>query len=1167
MQKRYIFTFFVGVINCLVSGIEFADDSSTLQVKTGVRLNVAGTGQLIDGTLKHDDGSTIDGLALAFATGTVERDNTTAVLTGTYDADASPTIILDGSDKLDAGRNFTVHGLTISGDSNTLAGSPVLAGGLTLPTDVDLRCDLTSSLNKTITLDGGTLTLDNNLVCANDVTIAGTGTVDLNGYKLLFASYHSAALTSNLTFTDARNLELQSKTPLAGDWTFTGTSSFDGKGSVLDLRHGGTLTIGTDSRLTLRDMQIKGVSDASIIFTDATSILELDRSQLELTADITTTEGKIEITGDSTWVMRGYDWTINTDARLTVDTSSLFLNVLNQSDLDDIGTVYAPRATYVDHLKKLADIDLNVADGNMLFIGGGVISETGERLGEELLTGGVSGEVVLDKSTLMAPGDVITIAEDATIDGTGSRILFARPETAQFAVAADVTVLLKNIELHGITQNTFELGVGSKVQIGENVIFSLAGDVTWAKEQLELTGTDTSFELRSLGAPRKFCLSSLPITGARPLDYVYQQHLNLNTNSLVLNNVTLCGLKHITYSTAIIDGVSVTGGIVLNGDATVEVHEALVPHTFVAKGLKNTMRLYNDDVTFTGAVRYDATAISALHLSFLLPATFYGIPRVYLGDGALTISSTSGQAYFYADTHRVQLVNNVAGSCVLGANGFLAGNVIDVDLNPIKQTSAHAALCPGVQVTTGLASGAIVMDTDLLDAMRAPKQRSATTWFELLEKRRQEWALEYDQTRGISLPNELFKPVAHYGSAFALPAVAGNIRLRESQGAWYTNWQMSTTRAANMTLDGGVRIIQGQSATTIKSDDIINIIGGTLEQPNIIQLDDDVIVNGTLMLDDDAVVHIRCVPDGVAPIITWAAGSDISFGDRSIVVVSGEGTMVLSDSFLLNLGANNGRLVISDGMKLQVTSAATVKFGGVGSVICDRGGQLVVEDGSHLICGTAYTDNITLRAKVGGSVRVGDTFATDASLSSYLSFARTSGSLDFSHGGTLVIAERGVCECNSLLESDASGSFDRLDFSSGGLLYIASGGTMRINDNIGGAAGITTSFHGGQVSGAGTVGLGNTGFLGKVQNNIFSAASLSAAALVRNLIQTNSLLPHATAFIQEDGLTGVRTKNGQLVTLVTGEVITGELDDGMLSGYNSAKRQRFTYTADGVRSS
>lgn len=1169
MYKKYLFSFACFVTGTVFSGLEFSDQDAVVYIKSGAQLTIAGSAQTVTGTLKYDSGATVNGTAFTLSDGVVVRGKARANITGTYNP-TGPAVTLAANDVLTAGRNFAVGTISVTGSGSTLAGFPIFSSSISLPTGIGLNCNLQIPLNKTITLDGGTLTLDGDLSCANDVFIGGSGTVDLNGHQLAFARFYTSDVTGTLSFTDAKNIILQGRTPLAADWTFNGICLLDGKGGTLDLSAGGSITIGANTRLIIRDTLLRGLTNANLVFTDATSILEVDRSQFELAGALTTSAGKVEVTGSSMWIMRDYDWTFNGTGKLTLDQGVLSLNIV---DNDNGGTVKASRAVFVDHLRNSSNISTNVADENLLLLNGGDFIEMGERF--VFLEGGGGGgdsiepeELSLETSVLLKPTEKFAISEDTTIDGKGSRIMFSRSSGSQLKVFDGITLALKNVELHGLTNNSIEMGIGAKITVEDEVIFSLDEDVTWSSEQIALKGDATTLQIRGLGTQRTLTFTSEPVSGGVPLDFIYQKHLDLAHHTVLLENVVLDGLRHVSYTTATVDGVLVTGGFTLGGNATLELRDALAPHTVVVKGLDNRLRLRNDDVTITGAIRYDESAVSALHFAFISPADFYGVPRLFLNDGSLKVSSANGQAYLYADVHRMQLVNNAAGSCEFGNNSFIIGSTVDVDLHSIKQTSARVTLMPGLELTSSLPAGALTLGTDLLDTMRSPWSRSESkTIFELLRQRRMQYYDQQEVLRGLSLPNEALKPVAHYESAFALPEIAGNMMLRSSRGQCYTNFRMSTTREANLTLKDGVCLIQGSVATTVKNTDIINVIGGSLENPNVIQIGSNTTINGKLMLDDDAVLLIRSHAQSAAPAIVFGADSQISFGARSRLIIAGETTVSLSDGYMLNLGADGGQLVISDGASLTVDNQTSLKVGGHGSLTCERGGQIVVATGGAITCGTAYADEVTIRAKTGGSVRVGDAFAADSFFYSYLSFQQTGGALDFSQGGTLVIAERGVCECNSLLGVAAAGTFDRLDFSGGGLLYVGSGGTFRVSDNIDGQAGMTAAFHGGQISGSGTVGVGVTSFLGKVQPNIFSATNMTAAQVVRQLVQTDATLVHSTLFTNSSGSPSIRTKNGAVITLEKGDTIISESDEGVLSIYNTANRQRFTYSADGVRSS
>lgn len=76
----------------------------------------------------------------------------------------------------------------------------------------------------------------------------------------------------------------------------------------------------------------------------------------------------------------------------------------------------------------------------------------------------------------------------------------------------------------------------------------------------------------------------------------------------------------------------------------------------------------------------------------------------------------------------------------------------------------------------------------------------------------------------------------------------------------------------------------------------------------------------------------------------------------------------------------------------------------------------------------------------------------------------------------------------------------------------------------------------------------------------------SMPALVRALVSQGTNLISAWLFTDENGNTVIRTKNGVLVTLQAGDIITGDTADGTVYGDNSITGIDFTISADGVRS-
>ena len=285
--------------------------------------------------------------------------------------------------------------------------------------------------------------------------------------------------------------------------------------------------------------------------------------------------------------------------------------------------------------------------------------------------------------------------------------------------------------------------------------------------------------------------------------------------------------------------------------------------------------------------------------------------------------------------------------------------------------------------------------------------------------------------------------------------------------------------------------------------------------------------------------------------------------------MSGRGALVCEDGFTLNFGEGNGRVLLVDEAQCVQSAGQSVTLRGTGTLECVNGARLIIENGSSLTCGTKVTDVITLRVSTGASIRVGqDLGVTGTGARSYLSFAGSSGTLDCSRVGSIVISDKGMLECNALHGTARRGRMDTIDVSMGGTFYVGKGGTCTFAENIGGLPGITWNMLGGSLGGTGLIVLHDTVLSGKIQNTIFAETNVSSKVLVSRLLQTATGLTMNTIFYDAAGQRKLYTKNDVLVSLDVGtneDVITSESSDGTVYGYDAVTGETFLYTATGVR--
>jgi hypothetical protein len=853
------------------------------------------------------------------------------------------------------------------------------------------------------------------------------------------------------------------------------------------------------------------------------------------------------------FVIKNRNVTFEDDAVLIIDAAVLTLNVLSNTASPYTGTVYAPSPIYNDdHEKLVANIAANIIAGNLEISNGGIITELNAATVISDGGGGGGGDFSVETGGFLSPESILLYEEDTEINGFGSRVVFSRTSNPQFVVADNTTVRLSNITLDGITANTFSIGTDAVLEIDENVDFILTDDITWSAEQICLVGEGNTFKIKSAGPQRTLYFHS-PGVGD-PHDMSYSTHLAIGVNTLELYNVVLKGLRHVSF-----DSDEVVGDIVLAGNAVIETDsdEYVSSHHFVIQGAHNSFRTRTDNMTFEGSITFDPLSMSSVSFDFILEEGLARTPVIHFWDDCLQVSSETGAAYCSFNAPVTQVSNHAGTAFVLGNNGYLKGNRVAVALNPILQTSSRATIFPGMQLTTALSSGAIIIGDGLLDAMRGHYSYNHKRLSARQALRRSELL-----TRALSLPNESLKPVIHYDSALALPEIAGNLMLRDLYGVSYTNWGISSEQAANITLQDGVRVTQSSVATTLKEGDILNIVGGTIQQPNTLVIASDFSLEGNLMFDDNAVLCIEGSSLGAPALLNFAESSSISFGANSRLMIRGNIEVNFPFGYEIAYGDTGSTVSIGDRTFVRIYAEQEVALSGLGTLLCEDGGRIIIEMGGGLRVGTDFDDELSIRVKTGGSIQVGDVMDVYEQ-PSYLSFAGAHYTLDCSQGGNLYIAQNGICECNLYHSSTRTGYMSSINFSSGGSLYIAQGGLFNVWRNTG-EFGIGLALYGASLQGLGTVGLAGTSFQGTIQSNPGIVASVTAAEFVRTLVQMNTALHEATLYM--DGANQkLRTKNGDIILLNQNQVILSDTESsGVVSGYNGRTGRRFSYDADGV---
>ncbi len=146
----------------------------------------------------------------------------------------------------------------------------------------------------TINLNGGTLTLLEDLIFKNFTLLQGLGIVQGNNYVLDFCATITALPANADTF---ENVYMAFSNPMLiqGPITFSGSCVLDGRGNTVALGSGGSIIVASGSTLQCKNLYFSGISGTNISCVDNTASLVLDNIEWAQNGDFTFSNGSISI--------------------------------------------------------------------------------------------------------------------------------------------------------------------------------------------------------------------------------------------------------------------------------------------------------------------------------------------------------------------------------------------------------------------------------------------------------------------------------------------------------------------------------------------------------------------------------------------------------------------------------------------------------------------------------------------------------------------------------------------------------------------------------------------------------------------------------------------------------------------------------------------------------
>jgi hypothetical protein len=1066
----------------------FGNRSSQINISDGATLNVVPDGVTIGGTIGQESGGSITGQAIDFNNGVFESDGLSVFLKSTY----SPTdgLLLTGNKFAKFEPGTFVPNVTVSSTGNKIEGQPVFTGTISLyNSSAALSLAIQNALSKSISLNGGTLTLEDDLSLADNVKILGTGTVNLNNRQLTLGGYYSSAWSQNLTFEQATSIYLTGNVSLGATWTFSGVNRINGNGATLDLSSGGCIALAAGATLYLEDIVIKGFGNSNsydaFAFGDTNATIYLSNVDLSFSSDAIFSSGKIVVNGYTTFILRGYNITFAGTSKLTVNGVTLWLDVLDKKQHMDFGKLYAPNAVYDNYGYNTENVTANINSGNLELLNGGSILEVSSDidavspLENSLFNMSASGELLLLRSFTLRPNQSINIVNDVTIDGQGATITFtdiADISLAQLIIAAGKKLTLKNITLTNIGQNTFDLGAGSSIEIGENVIFEISQDIYWDNATFTLLGDGlTVFNIRGLEKPWRLQFASNAIERTRAT-------LAIGSNELRLENIELVDLANVSFTQATTDNPDVTEGIVaLAGDATVDIG-ASTGMNFAVEGQGNTMALLADKIAYTGTLFFGEKPLNELHVKFALTTTLEagrvasdgtavtdGNPMFVLGRKAAageTIpesevnfyigGSEMGKACLYFDDPSVSLdmVSTVAFK--IGKNSLLKFNNLELLSNDVQLLSADV-------VTYGTAVSGKKFDPSFIRIAKQKKkaaQKQAAIKPAAKKKKQAKRGIdltEIEESQALETPDVIIRairPPETFSQTYvntqlkldSTTALTGNLRFERVTVENFMTYLTGSDGKPNyvpfnILAAGYTKFIQGDSNIKFNPSggQTLNISG----KGNEIEVRKTVTIKDQLLFDTGAELTFNFVNDGsVEPTVIFDENSSLSLDSNCILRFSGHGRVIFYDGSTITFGgtrtedsrtgsvtfSDKPTMILQNGAVLDWAPKATVTVTGVGTIELLSYGLIAPSSIGALIIGNSASDDIDLKVVGTSEIRL-EVPTLDSATQAYisglplddqpikgkarLSFYQTGCTLTYENGGMLTIGNNGLCEINT----------------------------------------------------------------------------------------------------------------------------------------------------------
>lgn len=187
------------------------------------------------------------------------------------------TYVLPGNGSINFSKGALPLYLVIAGTGNEIRGNGSVNGIVTFAdAATELTFDITGYLGNSLVMNGGTVTLANDLMLYNNGIFEGPGTIDLTNRVLYVNSGVSSWETPIIWQGNGGGISMEQKLSLVSTWTVQGNCIIDGNNNELEFLEDGEIVIDSNSQLYLRNIRLQSIADVNIRCVDDTGVLVLD---------------------------------------------------------------------------------------------------------------------------------------------------------------------------------------------------------------------------------------------------------------------------------------------------------------------------------------------------------------------------------------------------------------------------------------------------------------------------------------------------------------------------------------------------------------------------------------------------------------------------------------------------------------------------------------------------------------------------------------------------------------------------------------------------------------------------------------------------------------------------------------------------------------------------